>query len=62
MTKLDEIEARAEQSTVSGRTMVSAVDVRILIRAVRQLGDVYKSTFPQRELDPDVLELLEEGE
>jgi hypothetical protein len=68
MSKLDEIEARVKRETDLGATewlgpSARAVDlayVSLLIRAVRQLGDVYLSTFPRRELDPDVLELINE--
>ena len=61
---LDEIEARLLMNLVSGEE-----DAHLLIRAVRQLGQTAKGEgFPDywtgsewREVDDDVVALLEEG-
>lgn len=69
MTKLDEIEARVDATEFIKRTGtgISEEKIRLLIRAVRQLGEVVKTEANTWEydhgllpIDPDVLELLED--
>ena len=74
MTTLKEIEAKANNTLYIKEifeldSYLNGQDVNLLIRAVRQLGDIaeredwpsYWTGSEWRSIDPDVLALLEEG-
>ena len=75
MSKLDEIEARInnelhpnpDRENIVRAKVASMKDLRLLVRAVRQLGRETMAWYSSRpdlateRIDPDVLELLEEA-